>query len=278
MNIKKKKKFMKFLCSEFILKAKLMNECKNFKNNLLIARNNFLSFNDVLKTLGEKMNANLNQLNNKIEVLIQNDQKFINFMKYQENSLKNVRNLIRIQDNIINYLIEKNNEAELVYFRENREKQEKFLSALKSFGNNSGIPKMKSFAYGPFGFNRKFNYEKKPSIEKSEKQKIINKNSAHIRKSPIQKMRSSIVIPNQNLNISTDIQKIIQMSKSNVLQFNKQLLQRVKSLDDKMLKISKARLNEHKLKKEMIEQVITRKNSDYTGGKKVINKFREKFE
>ena len=275
---KDKKKFMKFLCSEFILKAKLMNECKNFKNNLLIARNNFLSFNDVLKTLGEKMNANLNQLNNKIEVLIQNDQKFINFMKFQENSLKNVRNLIRIQDNIINYLIEKNNEAELVYFRENREKQEKFLSALKSFGNNSGIPKMKSFAYGPFGFNRKFNYEKKSSIEKSEKQKIINKNSAHIRKSPIQKMRSSIVIPNQNLNISTDIQKIIQMSKSNVLQFNKQLLQRVKSLDDKMLKISKARLNEHKLKKEMIEQVITRKNSDYTGGKKVINKFREKFE
>ena len=143
---KDKKKFMKFLCSEFILKAKLINECKNFKNNLLIARNNFLSFNDVLKTLGEKMNANLNQLNNKIEVLIQNDQKFIGFMKFQENSLKNVRNLIRIQDNIINYLIEKNNEAELVYFRENREKQEKFLTALKNFGNNSGIPKMKSMA------------------------------------------------------------------------------------------------------------------------------------
>ena len=277
---KDKKKFMKFLCSEFILKAKLINECKNFKNNLLIARNNFLSFNDVLKTLGEKMNANLNQLNNKIEVLIQNDQKFIGFMKFQENSLKNVRNLIRIQDNIINYLIEKNNEAELVYFRENREKQEKFLTALKNFGNNSGIPKMKSFAYGPFGFNRKFNYEKKSSIEKSEKPKVVNKNSsAQIKKSPLKKMRSSIVITNPNMNISTDNHKKLYISKSNVLlQFNKLLLLRVKSLDDKMLKVSKTRENEHKLKKEMIEQVVARKNSDNIGVKKVINKFREKFE
>ena len=277
---KDKKKFMKFLCSEFILKAKLINECKNFKNNLLIARNNFLSFNDVLKTLGEKMNANLNQLNNKIEVLIQNDQKFIGFMKFQENSLKNVRNLIRIQDNIINYLIEKNNEAELVYFRENREKQEKFLTALKNFGNNSGIPKMKSFAYGPFGFNRKFNYEKKLSIEKSEKRKAVNKNSsAQIKKSPLKKMRSSIVITNPNMNISTDNHKKLYISKSNVLlQFNKLLLLRVKSLDDKMLKVSKARVNEHKLKKEMIDQVVARKNSDNIGVKKVINKFREKFE
>ena len=277
---KDKKKFMKFLCSEFILKAKLINECKNFKNNLLIARNNFLSFNDVLKTLGEKMNANLNQLNNKIEVLIQNDQKFIGFMKFQENSLKNVRNLIRIQDNIINYLIEKNNEAELVYFRENREKQEKFLTALKNFGNNSGIPKMKSFAYGPFGFNRKFNYEKKLSIEKSEKRKAVNKNSsAQIKKSPLKKMRSSIVITNPNMNISTDNHKKLYISKSNVLlQFNKLLLLRVKSLDDKMLKVSKIRVNEHKLKKEMIDQVVARKNSDNIGIKKVINKFREKFE
>jgi len=276
---KDKKKFMKFLCSEFILKAKLINECKNFKNNLLIARNNFLSFNDVLKTLGEKMNANLNQLNNKIEVLIQNDQKFIGFMKFQENSLKNVRNLIRIQDNIINYLIEKNNEAELVYFRENREKQEKFLTALKNFGNNSGIPKMKSFAYGPFGFNRKFNYEKKSSIGKSEKPKAVNKkSSAQIKKSPLKKMRSSIVITNPNMNISTDNHKKLHISKSNVPQFNKLLLLRVKSLDDKMLKVSKTRENEHKLKKEMIEQVVARKNSDNIGVKKVINKFREKFE
>ena len=199
-------------------------------------------------------------------------------MKFQENSLKNVRNLIRIQDNIINYLIEKNNEAELVYFRENREKQEKFLTALKNIGTNSGMPKMKSFAYGPFGFNMKFNYEKKTSIEKNEKIKINKKNSSHIKKNPIKKMRSSIVINNPNLNISTEIQKKIYMSKSNVLQNNRQLIQKVKSLDDKILKLSKARVKEHKLKKEVIEQVITRRISDFSANKKVINKFREKFE
>ena len=199
-------------------------------------------------------------------------------MKFQENSLKNVRNLIRIQDNIINYLIEKNNEAELVYFRENREKQEKFLTALKNIGTNSGMPKMKSFAYGPFGFNMKFNYEKKTSIEKNEKLKINKKNSSHIKKNPIKKMRSSIVINNPNLNISTEIQKKIYMSKSNVLQDNRQLIQKVKSLDDKILKLSKARVKEHKLKKEVIEQVITRRISDFSANKKVINKFREKFE
>ena len=139
---------------------------------------------------------------------------------------------------------------------------------------------MKSFAYGPFGFNRKFNYEKKLSIEKSEKRKAVNKNSsAQIKKSPLKKMRSSIVITNPNMNISTDNHKKLYISKSNVLlQFNKLLLLRVKSLDDKMLKVSKIRVNEHKLKKEMIEQVVARKNSDNIGIKKVINKFREKFE
>ena len=92
-------------------------------------------------------------------------------------------------------------------------------------------------------------------------------------------MRSSIVITNPNMNISTDNHKKLYISKSNVLlQFNKLLLLRVKSLDDKMLKVSKIRVNEHKLKKEMIEQVVARKNSDNIGIKKVINKFREKFE
>jgi hypothetical protein len=37
---KEKKNFLKFISSQFILKTKLINEFKNFKNNLLIARNN----------------------------------------------------------------------------------------------------------------------------------------------------------------------------------------------------------------------------------------------
>ena len=281
---KDKKKFLKFLCSEFVFKAKLINECKNFKNNLLIARNNSLSFNDVLKTLGEKMNANLTQLNNKIEVLIQNDQKFINFMKFQESSLKNVRNLVRIQDNIINYLIERNNEAELIYFRENREKQEKFLNALKNIGNNSSIPKMKSFAYGPFGFNRKFNYEKglanTENKHEHDKAKVKNRfllNSDN-KKFSLKKMRSSIV-NNQNLKISVNHNQksYISKSKSNVLQ-GKQPVQRIKSLDDRSLILSKERKRIHKIKKEEMDQVIIRKYSDKLSKNQLINKIKEKLD
>ena len=277
---KDKKKFLKFLCSEFILKAKLINECKNFKNNLLIARNNSLSFNDVLKTLGEKMNANLTQLNNKIEVLIQNDQKFIGFMKFQESSLKNVRNLVRIQDNIINYLIEKNNEAELIYFRENREKQEKFLNALKNIGQNSGIPKMKSFAYGPFGFNRKFNYEKGIANTENSKDKSKNNNklilSQNNKKMSLQKMRSSIIVNNSNLNISKVNQKLL-VSRSNIL-VTKKPVKRIQSLDDRALIASKERKRINKLKKEIIDQVVTRKYSDKVQKRQLINKIKEKLD
>ena len=278
---KDKKKFLKFLCSEFILKAKLINECKNFKNNLLIARNNSLSFNDVLKTLGEKMNANLTQLNNKIEVLIQNDQKFINFMKFQENSLKNVRNLVKIQDNIINYLIEKNNEAELIYFRENREKQEKFLNALKNIGQNSGIPKMKSFAYGPFGFNRKFNYEKGIANTESKKDKSKNNNkyllNQNNKKFSLQKMRSSIVVNNPNLNISVNQNQTLFVSKSIILQAKKPV-QRIQSLDDRSLIVSKERKRIYKLKKEIINEVVVRKYSDKLSKRQLINKIKEKLD
>ena len=278
---KDKKKFLKFLCSEFILKAKLINECKNFKNNLLIARNNSLSFNDVLKTLGEKMNANLTQLNNKIEVLIQNDQKFINFMKFQENSLKNVRNLVKIQDNIINYLIEKNNEAELIYFRENREKQEKFLNALKNIGQNSGIPKMKSFAYGPFGFNRKFNYEKGIANTESKKDKSKNNNkyllSQNNKKFSLKKMKSSIVVNNPNLNISVNQNQNLYVSKSIILQAKKPV-QRIQSLDDRSLIVSKERKRIYKLKKEIINEVVVRKYSDKLSKRQLINKIKEKLD
>ena len=265
---------MKFLCSEFILKAKLINECKNFKNHLLIARNNSLSFNDVLKTLGEKMNANLNQLNNKIEVLIQNDQKFINFMKFQEASLKSVRNLIRVQDNIINYLIEKNNEAELIYFRENKEKQEKFVNALKNIGNNSGIPKMKSFAYGPFGFNKKFgtknNENYKINVIKPKKE-----NKAH----GVKKMRSSIVATNNSsLKMSSKHLKTLTTSKSNVLKNIKKPIKRKISLDDKALNIFKNIKKEHEIKKDIIEKVIVRKNSETLPTQQIIDKLTDKFE
>ena len=275
---KDKKKFLKFLCSEFILKAKLINECKNFKNDLLIARNNSLSFNDVLKTLGEKMNANLAQLNNQIEVLFQNDQKFINFMKFQESSLKKVRNLMRIQDNLINYLIERNNEAELIYFRENKEKQEKFLNALKNIGSNSCIQKMKSL--GHFGFNMKFHPDKGLSNvgkkHEHDKNKVKNKFLLNYgyKKLSLKKMKSSFVINDSALDISVNRNPKIYNSKSSVLQIKK-TIPRIKSLDDRTLIASKERKKIYKINNEIISKMVKRKYSDKLLKGQVNNKIKE---
>ena len=275
---KDKKKFLKFLCSEFILKAKLINECKNLKNDLLIARNNSLSFNDVLKTLGEKMNANLAQLNNQIEVLFQNDQKFINFMKFQESSLKKVRNLMRIQDNLINYLIERNNEAELIYFRENKEKQEKFLNALKNIGSNSCIQKMKSL--GHFGFNMKFHPDKGLSNagkkHEHDKNKVKNKFLLNYgyKKLSLKKMKSSFVINDSALDISVNRNPKIYNSKSSVLQIKK-TIPRIKSLDDRTLIASKERKKIYKINNEIISKMVKRKYSDKLLKGQVNNKIKE---
>ena len=273
---KDKKKFLKFLCSEFIFKAKLINECKNFKNNLLIARNNSLSFNDVLKTLGEKMNANLAQLNNKIEVLIQNDQRFVNFMKFQEISLKNIRNLIKTQDNIINYLIEKNNESELTYFKDNKRKQENFIESLKNAGQGGNIRKMNSFAYAPFGFNRKFKLNKQNTSDgKLAKEIKKNKRVNSQKKYSLKKIKSSIVINNPNMNLI--VSQHARTIKSNIL--SSKYYFRVNSFDDKILIASKNREKSIKLEKEIIEKLVNHRKYSLDYKKKLtINLIREKFE
>jgi len=71
-----KKKFILYIGAMFFLKIKFVIECRNFSDDLKVARNSSLSFNDVLKTIGHKMDENMTQLNNKIEVLIKNDQKY----------------------------------------------------------------------------------------------------------------------------------------------------------------------------------------------------------
>ena len=166
----------------------------------------------------------------------------------------------------------------MIYFRENREKQEKFLAALKNIGNNSGIPKMKSFAYGPFGFNKKFNYEKGlANIEnKTGKLKINNKLLHTNKKFSLKKMRSSIVVNNPNLNISSNQSQKIYSSKSNVVA-KRQPNQKRNSFDDKILNVSKNRKKIHRMKKEAIEEIVTRKNSDASVSKKQLIKLREKF-
>jgi hypothetical protein len=171
---KEKKKLIKYISTQFVFKVKLINECKNFRNILLIARNYSLSFNDVLKTLEDKMNGNLNQLNNKLEILIQNDQKFKNFMRFQENSLKKLKKIMVYQDLLLSYLIGVNNEIGAHYIRDNKEMQNNFKNKMKNMAG--GPRRMKSLINGSiFAFSKK-KPQRKASIEEGMDPKINNNN------------------------------------------------------------------------------------------------------
>jgi hypothetical protein len=199
-------------------------------------------------------------------------------MKFQESSLKKVRNLVRIKDNIINYLIERNNEAELIYFRENKEKQEKFLNALKNIGSNSGIQKMKSL--GPFGFNMKFHPEKglanTGNKHEHDKNKVKNKFllSYGYKKLSLKKMKSSFVQNDPVLDIPVNANQKIYNSKSNILQVKKRI-PRIKSLDDRTLIASKERKKIYKINNDLISKMVKRKHSDKLLKGQLVNKIKE---
>ena len=76
----------------------------------------------------------MNQLNNKIETLIQNDQKFKNFMRFQENNLKKLQKIMTYEDLLLHYLIERNNDDEISYYKDNKEMQNNFLNKYKGGG------------------------------------------------------------------------------------------------------------------------------------------------
>ena len=275
---KEKKKFLKFIGGRFVLKSKLINECKNFKNNLLIARNNSLSFNDVLKTLGDKMNGNINQLNAKLEVLIQNDQKYRSFMKFQENSVRKIIKLMEYQNYTLNYLLEINNEISIGYLSENKEMQNKFLNKYKNAQHGGGIRRLKSTFNGPF-----FNFGKKISMKKNmddeeEKKSKKKQNSKGFFKNEnkgCKRLRSSIVGSKSNLNNKMDFTR----SKTNPI---KKLINKNKkrsySLNDNMLKICEKRNKINNIESNIINE-LRRKIRSLSGKKKiVIDKWKKKFE
>ena len=101
--------FINFICEKFILKLKLINECNNLNDNLLIARNFSHSFTDLLKTLGQKMDENLYQLNSKLQILIKIENKYKDFLKLQKINLKKIKKLLEYQNFSLNYLINRHN-------------------------------------------------------------------------------------------------------------------------------------------------------------------------
>ena len=281
-----KQKLLKYILSQFILKAKLIIECKNFKNNLLIARNNSLSFNDVLKTLVSKMNGNINQLNNKIEILIKNDEKFKKFLKFQESSLIKLKKIMEYQKTLINYLINRNNEINVGYLKENKESQSNFKNKYSNPGNGAGPRRMKSSLNGNL---LSFNKAKKPimrkkSFEESDKQVKIREESKELLDSPkkfgFKKLKTShFGNKSDNKKIVTDNRNIVTRSKTNpIIRLNiKNEKIDVKSFDDNKLKICSQRKKINKFESDIMDS-FRNKIRSLSGKKKVvINKWKIKL-
>ena len=229
-----KKKFIRYLGSIYALRIKFILECKNFVDNLKIARNSSLSFNDVLKTVGNKMDGNIIQLNNKLEVLIQNDQKYINYIKFTTDTMKKIKKIQNYQTNLLQYFVEMHNE----YVKE-------MIELKKEEELNSNIPrKMKSnlygHAFGRFQIKSKIIKSKILSKNMSKKKKIKNMFDFNNTKFTLKKQKSSFVFSNylsnalkENIKQSKPKQytnKSIKSRKINNINSNNKL--RTKSLDD----------------------------------------------
>ena len=274
---KEKMKFLNYLTTSFILKAKLINEIKNFKNNLLIARNNSLSFNDVLKTLGDKLNGNMTQLNNKLEVLIKYDQKYKNFMKLQVNSIKKLKKVLEYQEYVINYLINKNNEENIDYLNDNKENQNNFINKYKNAPKGGGARRMKSTVNGTF-----FAFSKRPRKKSYADDDKITKNDSKKnnlfdapKKFGFKRLKSSILGKKTDFN-SNDISR----SKTNpIKRFSiGKIKTKPKSLDDKIMKEFKKRKKINKIESNIIEN-LRRITRSLSGKKKeVIDKWKNKIE
>ena len=273
---KEKKKFIKYILTRFILKIKLLNESKNFKNKLLIARNYSLSFNDVLKTLGDKINGNITQLNNKLELLIQNDEKYRSFMKFQDHSVKKLKKILGYQEYLINYLIEKNNETTMEYFDENKQIRinfsGKFLNA-----QNSGVRRMRSSFNGQFLNFTKKSGRKKSADEQQSKASKDKRSDKDVLSSPkktgFKRLKSSMFRNKPEIN-NTDVTR----AKTNpVKRFNNKN-KISKSLDENKLKIYQKVKSKNLLDFEEREKV-RKKARSLTGKKKEeISKRRKKIE
>ena len=278
---KEKKKFIKYISSQFILKAKLMIECKNFKNILLIARNYSLSFNDVLKTLEDKMNGNINQLNNKLEILIQNDQKFRNFMKYQENAMVKLKKVKIYQDFLLHFLISQNNQLSVEYIKHNKEYQATFLKNLQNPTQGGKPRRMKSLINGSiFAFSRK---PTKQSVEEEGEKKnkeLKNSNSKVLfdttpKKFGFKRLKSSILQNKSNIN---SINSLNRTRSPNFKDSRKKNKKSAKSFDYKKNKISTKRIKILKIENISTERIRKKRRSLSNKEKVVLDKWKNLIE
>ena len=203
-------------------------------------------------------------------------------MKFQENSLKKIKKLISTQDCILNYLIEKNNETEISYYKGNKEMQTNFMNKYKNSGQ--GVPRrLKSSFNGPF-----FNFKKKPTTKKiniekekngnpSQKQKIVFDRDNFTKTIEVKKLRSSIVGNNSIFNNS-----LLDFSRSKTNPIKRvnisKAFKRAKSLDGTILNVIKKMNENTKLESDILSQINSKKPLSLSKNDRILELFKNKFE
>ena len=113
---KLREKFIKYIEIRFIHKMKFLNENRNFRNKFKISRNYSLPFNDVIKTLVEKMEANMDSLCFKLEPIRDIFSNMDNLTKINGYVSKKIAKIIHHQHTILEYLIKNNNDLNKDYY------------------------------------------------------------------------------------------------------------------------------------------------------------------
>ena len=114
------------------------------------------------------MDINISQLSNKLEVLIRNDQKFIDFIKFCSNTVKKIKKISDNHNSIIQYLTDIHNDhvKQIIEIKKEAE-----LNSPLLYKNSLNFPKrIKSNAYGNFNFKKKA--KNKPNNNNEKKKKI----------------------------------------------------------------------------------------------------------
>jgi hypothetical protein len=164
-----KKKFIKYIGSVFLFKTKVKVELKNFADNLKVARNYSLSFNDILKTICNKLDVNTGQLNNKLEILIKKDKKYLDFIRFTSSTIKKIQKLADYHRSIIQYLSEIHNEhvKQVIEIK----KEAEIVSPIL-YKNSVNFPKrMKSNIFGGLTFQQRVKNKLANNVNKKAKKK-----------------------------------------------------------------------------------------------------------
>jgi hypothetical protein len=201
-----KKKYIRYMQSLFFMKIKFELECKSFSDVFKVARNSNLSLTDILKTIGHKMDENITQLNSKIDVLIQNDNKYINFMKCITENIKTLKKIKYYHSSLLQYFVDVHNEyvKKLIELQKEMEMNSPLLS-----NSSSKVRKIKSNMFGQLFFKKKKGKSKVMGNSNNKRRKckrdIFDFNYT---KSTLRKQRSSQLISNYLQNTLKESMKI----------------------------------------------------------------------